>query len=151
MGRSGPCGPAAQSGAEKEEAARTAGRQSELTSGYDFFSANHPRGPVPRPPLLPQPRGDGAPLSFGQEPLWLLQRLAPHSPAYSSPVTLRISGSLGAEAPERAVGEIVRRHETLRTVIVGADGVPAQRVFPFAGFRLPVHDLTARRSRGGCR
>jgi hypothetical protein len=56
---------------------------------------------------------------------------------------------LDAEALERAVGEIVRRHEAPRTVIVGADGVPAQRVFPFAGFRLPVRDLTAMRRDAG--
>ena len=55
------------------------------------------------------------------------------------------------------MGEIVRRHEALRTVIVGADGVPARRVFPFAGFRLPVRDPTAMRreageeGRGACR
>ena len=101
--------------------------------------------PVPHPPLVPQPRGSEAPLSFSQERLWVLQRLAPHSPAYNIPVTLRISGSLDAEALERAVGEIVRRHEALRTVIVDAGGVPAQRVLPFAGLRLPVHDLTAMR------
>ena len=101
--------------------------------------------PVPHPPLVPQPRGSDAPLAFGQERLWVLQRLAPQSPAYNVPVTLRISGSLGAEALERAVGEIVRRHQALRTVIVDAGGVPAQRVLPFAGFRLPVHDLTAMR------
>jgi amino acid adenylation domain-containing protein len=101
--------------------------------------------PVFHPPLVPQPRGDEAPLSLSQERLWVLQRLAPHSTAYSTPVTLRISGLLHAEALERAVGEIVRRHEALRTVIVDADGVPAQRVLPFAGFRLPVHDLAAMR------
>ncbi|HEU4560440.1 MAG TPA: amino acid adenylation domain-containing protein [Longimicrobium sp.] len=101
--------------------------------------------PVSHAPLVPQPRGNDAPLSFDQERLWMLQREAPHSPAYNLPVTLRISGSLDAEALERAVGEIVRRHEALRTVIVDAGGVPAQRVLPFAGIRLPVHDLTAMR------
>jgi amino acid adenylation domain-containing protein len=98
---------------------------------------------VPHPPLAPQPRGDDAPLSLGQERVWVLQRLAPHSPAYGIPVTLRISGPLHAGALERATGEIVRRHQALRTVIVHADGVPAQRVLPFDGFRLPLHDLTA--------
>jgi amino acid adenylation domain-containing protein len=98
---------------------------------------------IPHPPLVPRTEGDDAPLSLGQERLWALQRLAPHSPAHNIPVTLRISGPLDAEALERAVGEIVRRHEALRTVIVDAGGVPAQRVLPFAGFRLPVHDLTA--------
>ncbi len=42
-----------------------------------------PRGPVPHLPLVPQPRGGEAPLSLGQERPWVLQRLPPHSPAYS--------------------------------------------------------------------
>lgn len=40
---------------------------------------------------------------------------------------------MDAEALERAIGEIVLPHEAPRTVIVGADGVPAERIFPFAG------------------
>jgi hypothetical protein len=74
---------------------------------------------------------------------------APHPPASSIPVPLRLSGSPDAKALERAAGEIVRRHEALRTVIVGADGVPAQRVFPFAGLRLPVRNRTAMRRDAG--
>src|SRR5215218_4359962 len=39
--------------------------------------------------------GDNAPLSFGHQRAWM-QRMAPHSPAYGNPVTLRISGGCGA-------------------------------------------------------
>ena len=41
------------------------------------------------------------------------------------------------------MGEIVRRHESLRTTFREVDGVPVQVVSPFAGFALPVDDLSA--------
>lgn len=84
---------------------------------------------------------------------WLPQRLAPARPRTASPSPRASPGSPDAEALERAGARSSAGAEAPRTVIVGADGVPAQRVFPFAGFRLPVHDLTAMhaagRGRGG--
>ena len=40
------------------------------------------------------------------------------------------------------MGEIVRRHETLRTVFAEVDGSPVQVIAPFDGFVLPVEDLS---------
>ncbi|HET7230601.1 MAG TPA: condensation domain-containing protein, partial [Longimicrobium sp.] len=45
-------------------------------------------------------------------------------------------------ALERALGEIVRRHEALRTVFREVDGSAVQVVTPFNGFALPVEDLS---------
>ncbi|HEX8904354.1 MAG TPA: condensation domain-containing protein, partial [Longimicrobiaceae bacterium] len=69
------------------------------------------------------------------------QRLAPESPAYNVPDTLRISGVLDAAVLERALAEIVRRHQVLRAVIVQTPAGPVQRVRPF-DLHLPVHDLS---------
>jgi hypothetical protein len=55
------------------------------------------------------------PLSFAQERLWFLDRLEPGSAAYNMPFGLRLAGRLDAAALERRSGEIVRRHEALRT------------------------------------
>jgi len=96
---------------------------------------------VPLPPLQPRPAGGDAPLSFTQERLWILQRLAPASPAYNVPDTLRIGGTLDVAVLERALAEIVRRHQVLRAVIVETAAGPVQRVLPL-DFRLPVHDLS---------
>ncbi|HEX5725662.1 MAG TPA: amino acid adenylation domain-containing protein, partial [Longimicrobiaceae bacterium] len=96
---------------------------------------------VPLPPLVARPDGGDAPLSFAQERLWILQRLAPESPAYNVPSGLRIGGALDAGVLERALAEIVRRHQALRTVIVETPAGPVQRVVP-VDFRLPVHDLS---------
>ncbi|HYH81285.1 MAG TPA: amino acid adenylation domain-containing protein, partial [Longimicrobium sp.] len=98
-----------------------------------------------RPPDAIRPRGGDAPapLSFAQQRLWLIDQVQPENPAYNMPVSLRLGGPLDAGALERALGEIVRRHEVLRTTIGELDGAPAQVIAPFAGFVLPVEDLSA--------
>ncbi|HEU4560320.1 MAG TPA: condensation domain-containing protein, partial [Longimicrobium sp.] len=98
-----------------------------------------------REPDAIRPRGSDAPapLSFAQERLWFLDRLEPGSAAYNIPAALRLAGALDARALERALGEIVRRHEALRTVFTEVDGSPVQVVVPFGGFVVPVEDLSA--------
>jgi amino acid adenylation domain-containing protein len=88
-------------------------------------------------------RETALPLSFAQERLWFLDRMQPDSAFYNIPAALRLSGALDADALGRALGEIVRRHEALRTTFPEADGRPVQVVHPFAGFRMPVEELSA--------
>jgi amino acid adenylation domain-containing protein len=82
------------------------------------------------------------PLSFAQERLWFLNRLQPHAAAYNVAIALHLEGLLGVAALERALGEIVRRHDTLRTTFQERDGGPVQVVAPFAGFTIPIEDLS---------
>ncbi|HEX8244900.1 MAG TPA: condensation domain-containing protein, partial [Longimicrobium sp.] len=91
------------------------------------------------------PRADRAkplPLSFAQERLWFIGQMLPESAAYNVPMALEMLGPVDVAALERAVGEVVRRHEALRTVIVTAGGGAVQRVQPFTGFHLPFTDLS---------
>jgi len=83
------------------------------------------------------------PASFAQRRMWLLDRLDPGITAYSLPKAWRIPGPLDADALERALGELVRRHETLRTRLEEREGEPVQVVAPPAPFRLEVADLSA--------
>ncbi|HEU4883256.1 MAG TPA: amino acid adenylation domain-containing protein, partial [Longimicrobium sp.] len=83
------------------------------------------------------------PLSFAQERLWVIDRLQPGGAVYNVPSGVRLRGALDVGALERALGEIVRRHEALRTTFGEHDGAPVQVIAPFAGFVLPVEDLTA--------
>ncbi|HST58657.1 MAG TPA: amino acid adenylation domain-containing protein, partial [Longimicrobium sp.] len=97
----------------------------------------------PLPTVVPVERTGALPLSFAQERLWFLDQLEAGGASYNIPAGVRISGALDAGALERALGEIVRRHETLRTVLPRVNGVPAQVVVPFAGFALPAEDVQA--------
>jgi len=94
------------------------------------------------PPLVPQPRDGALPLSFAQQRLWLIDQLEPGSPLYNIPVALRVEGPLDPGVLALCLGEIVRRHEVLRTVFAAVDGAPAQVIQPAAPFGLPVIDLS---------
>ncbi|HSU18095.1 MAG TPA: amino acid adenylation domain-containing protein, partial [Longimicrobium sp.] len=92
--------------------------------------------------VRPREGGGPAPLSFSQERLWFIDRLEPGSAAYNLPMAWRLEGALDVAALQRALGEIVRRHEALRTVFAEADGSPVQVIAPFGAFALPVEDLS---------
>ncbi|HVH13684.1 MAG TPA: condensation domain-containing protein, partial [Longimicrobium sp.] len=99
------------------------------------------RGGVRVQGIAPRDRGEAAPLSFAQERLWFLDRLQPGSAGYVVTAGLRL-GAVAPPAMERALAELVRRHEVLRTTFREVDGVPVQAVSPAAGFDLPVEDLS---------
>ncbi|HEU0016458.1 MAG TPA: amino acid adenylation domain-containing protein [Longimicrobium sp.] len=99
---------------------------------------------VPHPPLRPARRNAPVPLSFAQQRLWFLHQLEPESPFYNIPFAVRMSGALDVAALRRALAEMVRRHEALRTVFrADAEGAvqvvePAPDEVP-----LPLADLRA--------
>jgi amino acid adenylation domain-containing protein len=95
------------------------------------------------PPLVPVERGDIASLSFAQERLWLIDQLEPGSKLYNIPAVLRLPGGLRPEVLERALSEVVRRHEALRTTFWWEQGEPAQVIAPAAAWVLPQVDLSA--------
>jgi amino acid adenylation domain-containing protein len=94
------------------------------------------------PPLVPVPHEGTLPLSFAQQRLWFIDQLEPGSPLYNIPVALRVEGPLDGAALALCLGEIVRRHETLRTIFAAPDGSPVQRIQPAEPFRLSVVDLS---------
>jgi amino acid adenylation domain-containing protein/non-ribosomal peptide synthase protein (TIGR01720 family) len=100
-------------------------------------------GAAAAPPIMPVPWTGPLPLSFAQQRLWLIDQLEPDNPLYNLPLALRASGPLDTMALACSLGEIVRRHEALRTVFTAADGEPVQVVRPPGPFLLPVVDLSA--------
>ncbi|MET0400101.1 MAG: condensation domain-containing protein, partial [Longimicrobiaceae bacterium] len=83
------------------------------------------------------------PLSFAQQRLWFVDQMDPGNPLYNVPTVLHLEGALDADALGRALGEIVRRHEVLRTVFEVEEGEPVQVVLPWRPLELPVTDLGA--------
>jgi amino acid adenylation domain-containing protein/non-ribosomal peptide synthase protein (TIGR01720 family) len=87
---------------------------------------------------------DPIPASFAQERLWFLDRVEPGNPAYNMFDALRAGGELSPALLAAALGEVVRRHEALRTTFAERAGKPAQVIAPPpARWPLPVVDLAA--------
>ncbi|HEV2659350.1 MAG TPA: condensation domain-containing protein, partial [Ktedonobacteraceae bacterium] len=84
-----------------------------------------------------------APLSFGQQQLWLLAQLMPDSPMYNESTTLRITGALDVAVLEKSLNEFINRHEAWRTIFPIIDEQPAQVVQPAMPLQLPVIDLSS--------
>ncbi len=90
------------------------------------------------------PRDRPLPLSFAQERLWFLDRLQPSGTVYTVVVTyVRQRGAVDETALERALAEIVRRHEALRTRFPDRDGRPFQEILPRLAVPLAHADLSA--------
>ncbi|HPU55900.1 MAG TPA: amino acid adenylation domain-containing protein, partial [Verrucomicrobiota bacterium] len=97
---------------------------------------------LPILPLQPIPRGEGRlPASFVQERLWFLDQLDPGTHAYNVPIALRLRGPLNLNALQRALNEIARRHESLRTRFAYDDGVLSQIIAEPGPLRLDRFSL----------
>jgi amino acid adenylation domain-containing protein len=93
------------------------------------------------PPIQPISRDRDLPLSFSQQQLWFLCQLAPDTPFYNEPITIRLPGSVNIAALERSISEIVKRHEILRTTFAVVSGQPVMVIQDAFNFALPVVNL----------
>jgi amino acid adenylation domain-containing protein len=80
--------------------------------------------------------------SFSQERLWFLNQLDPGSPAYNIFNQIRWTAALDALVMERALNEVVRRHEALRTSFAMRDGRPVQVISPSLSLKVGLIDLS---------
>jgi len=97
---------------------------------------------APMLPIVRRERGrEALPLSFGQQRLWFLDRLEPGSPIYNVHAAMALAPGIGPDVVRRAIGEIVRRHEILRTTFSEVAGRPVPVAAPELMVPLPVADL----------
>ncbi|MBA2673703.1 non-ribosomal peptide synthetase, partial [Ramlibacter sp.] len=94
-------------------------------------------------PLARMARGGPMQPSFAQHRLWFLDRFAPGSALYNVPVVLRVAGTLDAGALERALNQVVQRHEALRTTFAERQGNPEQVFADVVDIRIAQDDLSA--------
>src|ERR1043166_1698338 len=90
-----------------------------LTPTQQKLLDNRIKGRAARPQRVPRitrrPTEDSAPLSFSQDRLWFLDQLQPGDAAYNILAVVKFRGRFNQLLLEQVVGEMVRRHETLRT------------------------------------
>ncbi len=96
---------------------------------------------VARPELVAAGRRpERVPTSPAQERLLILDRLGETAAAYNYPLVFRVRGPLNLDAVGHAIGDVVDRHESLRTVFAedpGMEGIPFQQILA-VGTRPPM-------------
>jgi amino acid adenylation domain-containing protein/FkbM family methyltransferase len=98
---------------------------------------------VPQLPLKPVPRDGELPLSFAQHRLWFIDQLESGAAGYNVATAFRLHGALNSSALERAIGEVIRRHEVLRTCFPSRNGLPVQVITSPGPWALSVHNVSA--------
>jgi amino acid adenylation domain-containing protein len=130
-------------GAAKPDAASAAGGLSESKRRLlDLYLQRGSAAATRAESIAPRAATEPAPLAFEQELIWIHSKLAPELPLYNEILTVRRRGPLDVGALEKALGEIVRRHEAWRTTFESAGSGAVQVVHPPFAFSLPVCDLT---------
>ncbi|HET6978705.1 MAG TPA: amino acid adenylation domain-containing protein [Pyrinomonadaceae bacterium] len=97
---------------------------------------------VSAPVVTPVTRERDLPLSFAQRRMWFLNQLEPESAYYNVPLALRLTGRLDTDALEKAINEVIRRHEVLRTTFATAAGEPVQVINEAVYLTLTVEDIS---------
>ncbi|ASS75413.1 hypothetical protein CIG75_10705 [Tumebacillus algifaecis] len=92
-------------------------------------------------PMVPIDRSGKLVTAFNQERVWYLDRMDPGTPAYNVPTAMRLTGPLDIDSLEKSFNEIVRRHESLRTVFGEEAGSVYQRILPNRHWPIAFHDL----------
>ncbi|MFC9515898.1 amino acid adenylation domain-containing protein [Nocardiaceae bacterium NPDC056970] len=88
--------------------------------------------------LVAGPRPDRIPLSLAQQRMWFLNRFEPESAVNNIPLAIRLSGDLDVESLSAAIGDVLDRHESLRTVFPDIDGVGFQSIRPTSEVAAPI-------------
>jgi len=87
--------------------------------------------PIARKPgIQPRTPGTDAPMSYGQQLVWLHSQFSTDVPLYNEPVTVHRLGPLDRLALEKAFTEIIRRHEAWRTTFGWKGAELVQRIQP---------------------
>ncbi|QSQ18814.1 non-ribosomal peptide synthase/polyketide synthase [Pyxidicoccus parkwayensis] len=92
--------------------------------------------------ITPVPRTGPLPLSFAQQRLWFIDQLEPGGATYNMPTFVRLEGALDVAALRHGLTELVKRHESLRTVFRQEEGQPRQLILSDVELPLTVVDLS---------
>src|SRR5260370_24731155 len=83
----------------------------------------------------------GLPASFAQDRLWFLDQLEPGTAAYNLVRAFRITGPLNVNPLTSAIGAVIERHESLRTIFESVDGEARQVGLSGVDVQVPILNL----------
>ncbi|WP_067646988.1 non-ribosomal peptide synthetase [Nocardia harenae] len=96
------------------------------------------------PALVAAARPAAVPLSPAQRRMWFLNQFDTAATAYNIPVAVRLRGALDTAALRAALGDLLARHETLRTRYPDSGTGPEQLILPpGGGIELGVEPVAA--------
>ncbi len=78
------------------------------------------------------------PPSYAQQRLWFLDQLESDSGFYNISLAFRLEGKLKVRVLEKSLGEIINRHEALRTNFITVEGQPVQIIHPEKDWQLTI-------------
>jgi amino acid adenylation domain-containing protein len=94
-------------------------------------------------PIVPIPREGTLPASIAQEHFWLFDQLLPGLPLFNISYAIRLQGTLDVAILEQSFNEMIKRHESLRTIFAAVDGQLLQIIAPTLLSPLTARDLRA--------
>jgi amino acid adenylation domain-containing protein len=98
---------------------------------------------IDNPPLVPIARGKKLPLSLFQQRLWIVEQLRREQDMRFNMVTSWVMPGSDLELLKRAIVDVVRRHEILRSTILNDGADPYVNVLPPESASIEVSDLRA--------
>jgi amino acid adenylation domain-containing protein len=81
-----------------------------------------------------------APVSYAQQRMWFINRFEGQAATYNIPILIRMRGRIDRDGLRAAFGDVLTRHEILRTLYDEVDGQPRQRIIEPAALILPWTD-----------
>jgi len=93
-------------------------------------------------PIEPREPHERVPMAPCQQQIWLHAQLDPLTAAYNEPMTVHFAGELDRNALERALAELIQRHEIWRTTFTYVEGEVLQSIHDRLPIEIPFHDLT---------
>jgi len=95
-----------------------------------------------RQQIKPRLTSGPLPLTLAQERMWLLDQMETGSAQYNNAASIRFSGPLDITALEQSLGQIIKRHEILRTTFALVGAQPQQEISPVTPYSLPFRDVS---------
>lgn len=92
--------------------------------------------------LVPAKPAGGYPLTPSQQRVYIQEQMDHIQTSHHAPFCVKVEGELDTARVEKAVNQIVERHEAFRTVFDFVDGEPLQRVLPHLEIKLVLDEAS---------